>query len=254
MLAADLAALGEHGPRVSAGPVVVEVSLVDLDARRERLLAEAGCLSAAERAEADRFRSDLQRCRYLGSHVFLRQTLAHALGCRPADVALERGRWGKPRLAGGGDGLRFNLAHAGRVAVVATAGGAGVGIDIERLRPGFEWNEVADRLLSPAEREVWVAGSPGPESFCRLWTRKEASAKATGAGLSLDPRRVAVGFAAADGWRPIHLLEPARSQWLLDLPLPTPWFGALAVERVGADGEPPVWHLRRSPAGAPAHG
>jgi 4'-phosphopantetheinyl transferase len=73
---------------------------------------------------------------------------------------------------------------AGR-AVYAVSLGRDVGVDVEQIRdlPGL--TEVARRLFAASEREL-LAGSPESSRtrvFFRLWSRKEALAKAIGSGL-----------------------------------------------------------------------
>ena len=94
------------------------------------------------------------------------------------------------------------------------ARGRRVGVDVERVRPDFDWRPIAARYQTSAEVARIAALPPDTQSvaFFEWWTRSEAYVKACGEGLGAgeahlraDPDRqwsiVAVdagpGFAAA---------------------------------------------------------
>jgi phosphopantetheinyl transferase len=55
-----------------------------------------------------------------------------------------------------------------------------IGVDLEELRSGRDWPAMAETAFGPREAQrVAADGMPG---FYRLWTLREAMAKATGAG------------------------------------------------------------------------
>jgi hypothetical protein len=127
---------------------------------------------------------ELHLWRLPNSPGILRQVLAVYTGQEPAQIRLQEGRHGKPRLADPAGRLRFNLSHSGELALVAVSGEFEVGVDVERLRPKRE------------------------ESFYRDWACHEAHVKCLGIGLlsarPLPPDPVAVrsvevgtGYAAA---------------------------------------------------------
>jgi 4'-phosphopantetheinyl transferase len=96
---------------------------------------------------------------------------------------------GKPALADADTTgmLQFNLSHSGEIALYAVACERQIGIDIERLRPFSELEQIAKRFFSNREYEELRALSPSQQhdAFFRYWTLKEAYVKATGQGLSL---------------------------------------------------------------------
>jgi 4'-phosphopantetheinyl transferase len=103
-----------------------------------------------------------------------------------------------------------SMSHAGGW-VVAVAGLAGrVGVDVEPLRAVSP--ALARRCLSPREL-AWLEEHPGDRSrrFAELWTAKEAYLKATGAGLSTDPRDVRID---PTGGR-AQVLGPECARWKL---------------------------------------
>lgn len=84
------------------------------------------------------------------------------------------------------ENLHFNLSHSGNFAVCIVAG-MPCGIDIEGNRP-FK-PSVAKRFFSKTEYH-WIYDTENvsvqAERFFRLWTLKEAYAKATGNGIAAE--------------------------------------------------------------------
>jgi 4'-phosphopantetheinyl transferase len=124
-----------------------------------------------------------------GARGALGRILAAALG-EVGSPALTHGPHGKPRLAIRPQRLSFNLSHSGGLALVAVAaGGVEIGIDVELIRPRRDLLRLAARWL-PAADATAIAAAPAEEReevFYAAWTRFEARAKCTGAGLSGPP-------------------------------------------------------------------
>lgn len=193
-------------------------------------------LSRDERARALSFRKAEDKRRYVHQRLGLRRILASYLASMPAEVGIGAGPYGKPRLMDGAAAarLRFNLSHAGDLAVVAVAAQAELGVDIEPLTAGERQGRLARRIMSPLERQSFERLSPGarPPAFLRCWTRKEAYLKATGEGLSFPPEEISVSIMADDAPRLIRVNgrpeEPAR--WIVrDLDPADGYVGALVV-------------------------
>jgi phosphopantetheinyl transferase len=94
-----------------------------------------------------------------------------------------------PRTAG----LRISLAHKDDLAVAIVGVGREVGIDVEKIEPRSE--RLGTVAMTDAERALG-AGRPADEWFVRVWTAKEAVAKARRTGIT-DPRALEV--TAVDG-------------------------------------------------------
>jgi len=219
----DLAALQADRTQRLTLPTATEVHvwIARLDIPTGDLARITAATTRAERAQAARFWRREDGDRYLSSHGMLRLILAAYLACDPLSLQFAVGEHGKPALEDGS--LDFNLSHSGDVAVVAAAKNRRVGVDVEQLRlpmPGVD--DVAGRVCTPDELAI-LSGLAQPErthAFLRLWTRKEARAKATGEGIQgvmrgvpLDPSRwhvqeltlpagyVASVAAEGDGWQ-----------------------------------------------------
>lgn len=148
----------------------------------EPLFAAALAAVSPERQEkVQRLRFDRDRRLSLAAGILLRHAL-RAAGV-PYPAAICRGAQGKPYLAG--QGIHFNLSHAGEWAVCAVAP-CPIGCDVEQIRPVEP--ALAKRFFCP-EEQADIACQPTPEArydrFFRYWTLKESFLKATGLGLSL---------------------------------------------------------------------
>jgi 4'-phosphopantetheinyl transferase len=198
-------------------------------------------LSAGEAARAARFHFDEDRRRFVLARGLLRLLVGTCLGADARSLEFSYSETGKPdlRQPRTSSPLRFNVAHSGGRALYALARGSAVGIDIEQVRDGVDWDGIAHRFFAPGEREV-LARLPARarrRAFFETWTRKEAMLKATGAGIAggLDGlvlarrpgKRVFIDRCDLPGIVPFG--------WsLFDLPVARGFVAALAVESPAA--------------------
>jgi 4'-phosphopantetheinyl transferase len=121
----------------------------------------------------------------------LRSLLGGYLDADPGRLEFSYGPFGKPFLSSVSPEppLHFNVSHSHGLALFAFSRGQKIGIDLERIRPRFDF-ELAKSYFPPAElAELNSYGTAeGLAAFLRLWTRLESCAKARGAGLSLLDR------------------------------------------------------------------
>ena len=193
-------------------------------------------LSPEERARAERFRFPADRRRFVARRSQLRVLLGRRLGVEATDVVFAHGEHGKPMLdpRHHGHALRFSASHSGGLAVVAVSA-LEVGVDVERIRPLADADDIVARYFSPGERRAFKA-VPAPErprAFLSAWTLKEAYLKAAGDGLGRGLGRFTVTMAHDDSPRllddldrppgappcALYRFEPAQG-----------YLGALAVE------------------------
>jgi 4'-phosphopantetheinyl transferase len=123
----------------------------------------------------------------------LHAILTARLGAPPR---LIKGAHGKPGVAGAG--VEFNVAHSGALALIAVRAGGPLGVDVEQHRAMPDAALLAARFFTVAEASA-VAVAPSPDHFFRIWTRKEAWAKAQGLGLYAPLDAVDVS-GHVDGW------------------------------------------------------
>jgi phosphopantetheinyl transferase len=172
----------------------VEVWTADLDQVPDEPLA---LLSAPEREHAAQIRDERGRRRWSASRAVLRDLLSRWTRADPAQLELELGAEGKPRLRcspGRAVGfawrrVRFNLSHSGPLALYALCASREVGVDVELAADagagGGRELAIARRMLGEqvAARLQALAPEELREEFLRAWVAHEAAVKCLGVGL-----------------------------------------------------------------------
>ena len=199
-----------------------------------------GFLTDDELARANRFSFEIDRQRFIAVRGTLRSILSRYMAIYPGHLHFFYNQYGKPSLAPEFSSylLNFNLSHSGSMALYAITQNMEIGVDVECVRPSFEYEEIAERFFSANEVDILrtIPIEKKLEAFYNCWTRKEAYIKARGKGLSLPLDSFDVSFAP---WElPMLLItkdEPQeRSLWtLLDLKSGLGYMGALAVKGIG---------------------
>lgn len=193
-------------------------------------------LAADERSRADRFHFQKDREYFIAARGLLRVILSHYLGIAPSHLRFCYSANGKPALSNhGGNMLRFNLSHSHGLALYAITRYREVGIDLERIRADFPWEDLAQQFFSPQENATLgsLPASFRHWAFFNCWTRKEAYVKATGKGLMLPLDQFDVSLAPGE---PAALLRTRwdveeAARWSLQELIPGPGYvAALAVE------------------------
>jgi len=173
-------------------------------------------LSEKEKERCGRFIRAEDRARCAAARAILRIVLSKYVSRSPRSLPILAGESGKPYLdtsagssATGVDDVQFNVAHAGNLLLIAVGRGPRVGIDIERVRNVRGMESIVDDFFDEQERACVRSrkGKARLRAFFRLWTRREAAAKAMGLDL-LD------AFARCE----LPAFDESRSGFRLDLP------------------------------------
>ncbi len=142
----------------------------------------------------------------LAARAMLRCMASQSTGVAGWDIRTDPN--GKPSLHsnGGALGPSISLSHSGGI-VAAAIGPPGMtlGVDIERHKLR-DFNATAAYAFGPAERAQVAA--EGAEAFYRIWTAREARAKAIGSGFTAildDGDRVGPGISTGSWqWENFH--------------------------------------------------
>jgi len=172
-------------PSAANGMRVCVAHLKELPAGR--MLA---VLSAPERVRAGRIRHHEAWRQFVLTRGLLRMMLTHCTGAAPASFEIDDAGRGAPYLTHNPWRVSFNVSHSHDCVAVAV-GDEALGIDIERIGSGGEWEPLAEVCFHPQE-QAFLAALPETEraeDFTGIWTRKEARIKATGEGFRTDPSR-----------------------------------------------------------------
>lgn len=141
-------------------------------------------LSCGELEQADSFRFDKGRERFVLGRGMMRAVIGRAIGIAARDVPLNFSGQGKPHLPGAA-AVQFNLSHSGELIILAVTRSAQVGVDVEAFRHLPRRDQIAKGILSSGEfsRYEALSDTERQTAFFTIWTRKEAIVKAVGRGL-----------------------------------------------------------------------
>jgi 4'-phosphopantetheinyl transferase len=167
-----------------------------------------------------RWRNPMDRQARVLGRLLVRLAL-ETLGLAPVDLAGWRvDRFGRPSLPG--CAADCSVSHSGGLVAAAASLPGRVGVDVEVLAPLPV--EALDAAFSPEEMaDIRSAGNQSRRAL-ELWTGKEATLKADGRGMTLDPSRIdARGEAIRLGGEVWRIFRPA---------LAPGWLCALATNQV----------------------
>lgn len=203
---------------------------------RESLVLDDRVLSEQERTQRDRFRLPADQRDYAAAHSLLRRSLSkHDSSQQPSGWRFEKNAFGKPYIIEDDEetpAIEFSLSHT-RGLVACAISLARVGIDVERSRQGFDYEDIAHSNFSHNEIEA-LEQLPADARSARvleLWTLKEAFLKAIGRGLSLRLDSVWFDLSRSGAIR-LHApgdVDTTSWKFALFMPHPEVWM-AVAVE------------------------
>ena len=217
-------------PRLADDDIHVWRAFLDNEGANAGRLATT--LAADELARASRFIFDRDRNHFVSARSILRSILGQYLRRPAASIAFSYAPEGKPqlRLEDADAPIRFNVSHSNGLAVYAVSRNREIGIDVEKIRPDFRGEAIAQRFFS--SRELAELRSLLPEQrdegFFLCWTRKEAYVKARGAGLGIALNSFDVSLIPG---MPERLVSADSNRWMLRSFRPADRFvGALVAE------------------------
>jgi 4'-phosphopantetheinyl transferase len=175
------------------------------------------------------------RRRSLLARALLRRLLVNATGIPPMGWTFGAEPSGRPIAYSSscGRSLSVSLSHSGGWVACAASDAGPIGIDIEIHRLSRDFTGIAAAAFGPDEQlQVASDGAPG---FYRVWTLKEAMAKASGVGIA----HVADGTdrAAKGPKEGIWRAEVGATSWWLAHATPVPGLSfAVAILDGGVAG------------------
>lgn len=140
-------------------------------------------LSENEKERAKKIKVQEVQSRFVASRGALRCLLGEYVNLDPLELSFSKNRWGKPSI-NSSIPLHFNLSHSGDWILIAISFHRPVGIDLEKITPGFDYRPMVEQFFHPEEKAFLGANHTfGSTDFFKLWTKKEALAKSMGLGL-----------------------------------------------------------------------
>jgi len=229
---------------LSLGEQEVHVWRITLDVPAGALATLQEVLAADEIARAQRFIFERDRVCSLVAHSILRILAGRYTKTDPSALRFAPNDYGKPALAWPDlqPALQLNISHSANLVLCAFAWQRHLGVDVEYMRTGIEYEGLAEYCFSPFEQET-LKGLPAEQkhqAFYNCWTRKEAYIKARGMGLSLPLALFDVSLLPGSSAVLLQSREDPHEvgRWSMrNLAPGTDYVGALAVEGTG-------WQLR----------
>lgn len=213
---------------------------VDLSPSALRERYAASWLNAGEQMHRHRFRSARRKREFSLCRAALRAIVCHRLGCLNRDLSFGLSRYGKPYALVGGTRapVSFNLSHSGLHGLIAVDRAGRIGVDVEVRLPRPDLSDTVRTVMTPLEARA-LSRFPKSEKdhqLYRIWTLKEAIAKALGMGFSLDLTGFSIPAAMLDGTRTCEFRFPHAPsvRWRLE-DLGTPLYAAALVLELSRD-------------------
>lgn len=144
-------------------------------------------LSSEEQKRAHRYLHKKDEIRFITSRAVLKILIGKYLQREPSEIEFIPGTNKKPFLKNNETtGLFYNISHSDNFILIGIANSE-IGVDIEKIDPSFDYVGILASVFS-REEIAFIKNNPISErnAFYRLWTRKEALAKATAKGLPDD--------------------------------------------------------------------
>lgn len=163
---------------------------VSLDPSEQILSASKEALSDFELGRLDFFEFEQVRRNYTVSQGILRILISKYLSIDVKDVELGRRSKGKP-FCKNDESLYFNISNSGGLCVFAFSRENEVGIDLEKVRPLDDLDEMIEKNFSNEEQRYIRRDKENKlRRFYYFWTIKESYLKAIGEGMRIEPQNL----------------------------------------------------------------
>jgi len=179
-------------------------------------------ISPQERHTASTFRNSVDTRKYILRHGILRIILGNYTHNDPDLISLLNGKNGKPELdpEGGYTDVSFNLSYTSEMILIGFTRKHRIGVDIVKMDPSYQFHEIAEYILTPAEKSFMLGVEPAQryQVFFRIWALKEAILKATGGTLMMMKNTdisacIQDVFSSSDSSMKFHYTNPPFSIW-----------------------------------------
>lgn len=163
---------------------------VNLQLNAQQTSQALSWISDSQHQKYNKLQDPNKKKAYLAGRYYLLTLLGAYTRTHPQAIQLAYTRLNKPYLSNQQRELHFNLSDttaAGKsTALFAFSSEGELGIDIEDLSRQGNFKAIVKSRFSPAEKKLVTLenGDINTQLFLYLWTRKEASGKATGQGIN----------------------------------------------------------------------
>jgi 4'-phosphopantetheinyl transferase len=165
----------------------IHIWLISLVNKNEQMSLFENILSAEEKLKIKLMHNEDRKTQYIYCRVALRTIISNYLDILPQEINIVCGRSGKPTLSliNNKKNIYFNMAHSKNLAICALSKKRFVGVDMEYIYSKLDILAIAKFFFSSKEYALLNTFKPErqQEIFFKMWTLKEAFAKASAEGL-----------------------------------------------------------------------
>lgn len=120
------------------------------------------------------------KMRSIVGRMIIRQSLSLIMQIKPSSVEILVNKFGKPFCKNGI--CHFSISHSNKCVVVALNSRL-VGVDVEFVKSGIYWADIAQTIFSDKECR-WLLQNDNEQKYFMTWVCKEAIGKLIGCGLN----------------------------------------------------------------------
>jgi len=178
----------EHLPTLESNEI--HLWLLPLEISHEQQAIAKTWLNSTQKSKYEKRLKSGRDSSYLAGRYYLYKLISGYSGQPAKEIELSYTRLNKPYLRETDSNLFFNFSDTadenGSIGIFAFSRSGEVGVDIESLGRSGNFSSIVEKRFSPLEQSIVIdqRGKMNNEAFLCVWTRKEASGKATGQGIN----------------------------------------------------------------------
>jgi len=155
-------------------------------------------LSEDESKRAVRLKIEEKKKQFVIVRGVLRKLLSNSLSKPSGEIIFSYEQHCKPTIEEkyNNKSIEFNISHSGSYALIAMTLDNKLGVDIEKINHGIDYQSLSDRFFSGKEKDELTSIDKDDQldAFYRAWVRKESFIKATGKGIAFGLDRFSVSL------------------------------------------------------------
>lgn len=125
---------------------------------------------------------------YLAARTWLRQRLAEYLDCSSEEIEFDA----NGRISAPDTDLSFDLSDANGIVALAVGFRMAVGVNVEAIDSDPVDTDMVRRVLTRPEANTVLSSHDMRKEFSKLWSRKQALARALGRDPEEEPKKLSV--------------------------------------------------------------
>ncbi|MCH2190132.1 MAG: 4'-phosphopantetheinyl transferase superfamily protein [Gammaproteobacteria bacterium] len=212
----------------------IHIWLLPLEISEEQQMVAKKWLNYTQKSKHEKRLKSGMGSSYLAGRYYLYKLISGYSDLPDEEIELSYTRLNKPFLKANDTSLFFNFSdtsdQAGAIGMFAFSRAGEIGVDIESLQRTGNFSAIVGKRFTSFEQSLVIDqnGDVNEDIFLSVWTRKEASGKATGQGINFKMnQREVVG--SINSYH--HYQDESSRKWTLQqLRLSEELIGCVAYE------------------------